>query len=203
MASGTLVLLRHGESVWNLENRFTGWTDVPLTAKGRAEARAAAEKLAGFRFDYAFSSALVRAQETLEIILDVLGQRDVTVVYNEALNERHYGLLQGLNKAKTAEKLGLEIVTLWRRSYQFRPPRGESLADTRQRVVAYYRQRIEPHVLAGATVLVVAHANSLRALVMELDDIKPEAVPALRIPTGVPRLYRIDGDGRVDECRYL
>lgn len=203
MASGTLVLLRHGESVWNLENRFTGWTDVPLTAKGRAEARAAAEKLAGFRFDYAFSSALVRAQETLEIILDVLGQRDVTVVYNEALNERHYGLLQGLNKAKTAEKLGLEIVTLWRRSYQFRPPRGESLADTRQRVVAYYRQRIEPHVLAGATVLVVAHANSLRALVMELDDIKPEAVPALRIPTGVPRLYRIDGDGRVVECRYL
>lgn len=203
MASGTLVLLRHGESVWNLENRFTGWTDVPLTAKGRAEARAAAEKLAGFRFDYAFSSALVRAQETLEIILDVLGQRDVTVVYNEALNERHYGLLQGLNKAKTAEKLGLEIVTLWRRSYQFRPPRGESLADTRQRVVTYYRQRIEPHVLAGATVLVVAHANSLRALVMELDDIKPEAVPALRIPTGVPRLYRIDSQGRVVECRYL
>ncbi len=203
MASGTLVLLRHGESVWNLENRFTGWTDVPLTAKGRAEARAAAEKLAGFRFDYAFSSALVRAQETLEIILDVLGQRDVTVVYTEALNERHYGLLQGLNKARTAEKLGLEIVTLWRRSYQFRPPRGESLADTRQRVVVYYRQRIEPHVLAGATVLVVAHANSLRALVMELDDIKAEAVPALRIPTGVPRLYRIDSDGRIIECRYL
>lgn len=203
MASGTLVLLRHGESVWNLENRFTGWTDVPLTAKGRAEARAAAEKLAGFRFDYAFSSALVRAQETLEIILDVLGQRDVTVVYTEALNERHYGLLQGLNKARTAEKLGLEIVTLWRRSYQFRPPHGESLADTRQRVVAYYRQRIEPHVLAGATVLVVAHANSLRALVMELDDIKAEAVPALRIPTGVPRLYRIDSDGRIIECRYL
>ncbi len=203
MTTGTLILVRHGQSQWNLEDRFTGWVDVLLTPQGAAEAREAGEKLRSYRFDRAFTSALSRAHETLRIILDVIGQAELPVEYDQALNERHYGELQGLNKAETAEKLGPEQVQLWRRSYTARPPGGESLKDTADRVLPYYRMRIEPRVLAGDAVLVVAHGNSLRALVMVLDEISEEDVPALNIPTGVPRRYLIDPTGRVLERGYL
>lgn len=199
MPSGTLILIRHGQSTWNLEDRFTGWTDVPLTDQGRAEAHAAGEKLNGCRFDRAFTSVLSRAQETLRIILDVIGQADLPVEYDPALNERHYGDLQGLNKAETAERIGREIVHQWRRSYEIAPPGGESLKDTQARVMPYYRARIEPLVRQGQTILVVAHANSLRALVMALDGVTPQAVPDLKIPTGIPWCYRIDANGTVVE----
>ncbi len=191
--TGRLILVRHGQSVWNLENRFTGWTDVALTPEGEAEARQAGEKLKGYHFDRAFTSALSRAQETLRIILEVIGQTDVPVECDMALNERHYGDLQGLNKEETAQKFGQEQVHLWRRSYDVAPPGGESLKDTRERVIPYFDSHIKPLVLAGQTILVVAHGNSLRALVMVLDNISPEAIPDLNIPTGVPLLYSADG----------
>ena len=203
MPSGTLILVRHGQSVWNLENRFTGWTDVPLTDQGKAEARRAGEALKGYRFDGAFTSALSRAQETLRIILEVIGQPDLPSEYDSALNERHYGDLQGLNKAETAERIGREIVHLWRRSYEVAPPGGESLKDTQARVLPYFRARVEPLVVGGQTILVVAHANSLRALVMALDKVSPHDVPDLEIPTGVPRRYLFDGSGAILERRYL
>jgi 2,3-bisphosphoglycerate-dependent phosphoglycerate mutase len=203
MTTGTLILVRHGQSVWNLENRFTGWTDVPLTDRGRAEAHRAGEKLNGYRFDRAFTSALSRAQETLRIILEDIGQPDLPVEYDSALNERHYGDLQGLNKAETAERLGREIVHLWRRSYAVAPPGGESLKDTQARVLPYYRTRIEPLAVSGQTILVVAHANSLRALVMALDEVSPQDVPDLNIPTGIPRRYLFDGRGAIVERGYL
>lgn len=196
---GILILVRHGQSQWNLENRFTGWTDVPLTDQGRAEARAAGQALRGVRFDRAFTSALSRAQETLRIILGVIGQPDLPVETDPALNERHYGDLQGLNKAETAERLGKEIVHRWRRSYDSAPPGGESLKDTQARVLPYYRARIAPLLLAGQTVLVVAHANSLRALVMDLDGIAPSDVPDLTIPTGVPCRTVFGPDGSIVE----
>jgi 2,3-bisphosphoglycerate-dependent phosphoglycerate mutase len=203
MIRGTLILVRHGQSVWNLENRFTGWTDVPLTDQGKVEARQAGEKLKGYRFDRAFTSALSRAQETLRIILEVIVQPDLPVEYDSALNERHYGDLQGLNKAETAERIGREIVHLWRRSYDVAPPGGESLKDTQARVLPYYRARIVPLVVSGQTILVVAHANSLRALVMALDEVSPQEVPDLNIPTGIPRRYVFDGDGAILERSYL
>jgi 2,3-bisphosphoglycerate-dependent phosphoglycerate mutase len=203
MLRGTLILIRHGQSVWNLENRFTGWTDVPLTDQGRSEAHQAGEKLKGFVFDRAFTSALSRAQETLRIILEEIGQPDLPVEYDSALNERHYGDLQGLNKAETAERIGHEIVHLWRRSYAVAPPGGESLRDTQARVVPYYRMRIEPLVVSGQTILVVAHANSLRALVMALDEVPPQEVPDLNIPTGIPRRYLFNGSGAILERGYL
>jgi 2,3-bisphosphoglycerate-dependent phosphoglycerate mutase len=203
MSRGTLILVRHGQSVWNLENRFTGWTDVPLTDQGKAEARRAGEMLKEYRFDGAFTSALSRAQETLRIILEVIGQSDLPTEYDSALNERHYGDLQGLNKAETAERIGREIVHLWRRSYEVAPPGGESLKDTQTRVLPYFRARIEPLVVSGQTILVVAHANSLRALVMTLDEVSPHDVPNLEIPTGVPRRYLFDGSGAILERCYL
>jgi 2,3-bisphosphoglycerate-dependent phosphoglycerate mutase len=203
MPTGTLMLVRHGQSIWNSEDRFTGWTDVPLTDQGRDEARAAGELLRTYRFDRAFTSALGRAQETLRIILGVIGQPDLPVEYDVALNERHYGDLQGLNKTETAEKIGREIVHQWRRSYDVPPPGGESLKDTQTRVMPYYRARIEPLVVSGQSILVVAHANSLRALVMVLDDVTPEAVPDLKIPTGIPRCYQIDANGTILGRCYL
>ncbi len=203
MPAGILMLVRHGQSIWNREDRFTGWTDVPLTEQGREEARAAGALLQAYPFDYAFTSALGRAQETLRIILDVIGQPDLPVEYDAALNERHYGDLQGLNKTETAEKIGKEIVYQWRRSYAVPPPGGESLQDTQARVMPYYHARIEPLVRAGQSILVVAHANSLRALVMVLDAVTPEDVPDLKIPTGIPRCYRIDADGTILDRRYL
>jgi len=199
----TLVLVRHGESQWNLENRFTGWVDVDLSAKGREEARQAGEKLRGYHFDKAFTSVLKRAIDTLKIMIDVNGWTDLPITYNQALNERHYGDLQGLNKAETAQKFGDAQVKLWRRSYAVRPPNGESLADTAARVLPYYEQHILPELEAGRNILVVAHGNSLRALVMRLDNLSEQAVVELNIPTGVPLQYEFDLQGRPLEHQYL
>lgn len=198
-----LVLLRHGESQWNLENRFTGWVDVPLSPKGEQEARAAGEKLKGFRFDRAYTSVLKRAIDTLRLVLEVTGQQNVPTEQDQALNERMYGDLQGLNKAETAQKYGDQQVKIWRRSYDVRPPGGESLKDTAERVLPYYEQRIKPEILAGKTLIVAAHGNSLRALVMTLDRLTKEQVLELNIPTGAPLLYEFDATGAVREHRYL
>ena len=198
-----LVLLRHGESQWNLENRFTGWVDVPLSAKGIEEAKQAGEKLRGFTFDRAFSSVLMRANETLRIVLEVLGQTDIPIEKDKALNERMYGDLQGLNKAETAKKYGDAQVKIWRRSYDVRPPGGESLKDTAERALPYYEKMVKPHLLKGETIIIAAHGNSLRALVMELDQLTKEEVLELNIPTGVPLLYELDDSGRVLSHRYL
>ena len=198
-----LVLLRHGESQWNLENRFTGWVDVPLSPKGEEEARTAGRKLMEFRFDRAYVSVLKRAIDTLEIVLKVTGQTDIPIEKDQALNERMYGDLQGLNKAETIAKFGEHQVKLWRRSYDVRPPGGESLKDTAERVLPYYERRIRPDILAGKTILVAAHGNSLRALVMHLDRLSTEEVLELNIPTGVPLLYEFDMTGSALTHRYL
>ncbi len=200
---GRMVLLRHGESQWNLENRFTGWVDVPLSPKGEEEAKAAGVKLTGMRFDCAFASVLKRAIDTLSIVLQTIGQVDIPIEKDEALNERRYGELQGLNKAETAAKFGEHQVKLWRRSYDIRPPGGESLKDTAERVLPYYERRIRPAVIDGKSILVAAHGNSLRALVMQLDQLAPEEVLELNIPTGVPLLYEFDENGAVTTHRYL
>ncbi|HEX2055136.1 MAG TPA: 2,3-bisphosphoglycerate-dependent phosphoglycerate mutase [Nitrospiraceae bacterium] len=198
-----LVLLRHGESQWNLENRFTGWIDVPLSAKGMEEAKAAGEKLRGFKFDRAFTSVLIRANETLRIVLETLGQTGIPIEKDKALNERMYGELQGLNKAETARKFGDEQVKIWRRSFDVRPPGGESLKDTAERVLPYYEARIKPHLAKGETILIAAHGNSLRALVMQLDELTREQVLELNIPTGAPLCYELSKDGKVLSRKYL
>ena len=198
----TLCLLRHGQSQWNLENRFTGWIDVPLTEAGRQEAVAAAEQLKdrGVRFDAAYTSVLERAVETLRIALEVLGQPDLPVHQDKALNERMYGDLQGLNKAETAAKFGDEQVRLWRRSYDVAPPNGESLKDTQERALPYFRSAIEPELQAGRNLLVVAHGNSLRAIVMAVEQLTSEEILHVEIPTGVPWLYHLGPDlGLVDK----
>jgi 2,3-bisphosphoglycerate-dependent phosphoglycerate mutase len=198
-----LVLLRHGESQWNLENRFTGWVDVPLSARGVQEAKNAGDKLRGFTFDRAFTSVLVRANETLRLVLEAIGQTQIPIERDQALNERMYGELQGLNKAETAKKYGEAQVKIWRRSYDVRPPGGESLKDTADRVLPYYEARIKPHLLKGETILIAAHGNSLRALVMQLEQLSKEQVLELNIPTGVPLLYELDDSGKVLSHRYL
>ena len=198
-----LVLLRHGESQWNLENRFTGWVDVPLTSKGIQEAKNAGEKLRGFTFDRAFTSVLERANETLRLALDVIGQPTIPIERDKALNERMYGDLQGLNKAETAKKYGEAQVKIWRRSYDVPPPGGESLKDTAERVLPYYEQTIKSYLLNGETILIAAHGNSLRALIMELEQLTREQVLELNIPTGAPLLYELDGTGKVVTHRYL
>jgi 2,3-bisphosphoglycerate-dependent phosphoglycerate mutase len=200
---GRLVLLRHGESQWNLENRFTGWVDVPLSPRGMQEAKNAGEKLRPYRFDRAFTSVLQRATDTLRLVLEVVGQTGIPTEKDKALNERMYGELQGLNKAETTKKYGEEQVKIWRRSYDVRPPGGESLRDTAERVLPYYHKAIKPHVLAGETVLIAAHGNSLRALVMELEHLSNEQVLELNIPTGAPLLYELDSRGVVTSHRYL
>jgi len=202
-ANGEMVLVRHGQSLWNLENRFTGWTDIPLSEAGMAEARHAGELLKDYRFDHGFTSALSRAQETLRIILEVTGQTDLPVDRDQALNERYYGDLQGLNKDETAQKFGAEQVHLWRRSYDVPPPNGESLKDTRARVMPYYEAHIEPLLKQGKKVLIVAHGNSLRALVMVLENISERDIPDLNIPTGAPLRYVIDAEGKTVEHGYL
>jgi len=201
----TLALVRHGQSQWNLENRFTGWVDVPLTDLGRIEARRAGELLAatGVHFDVAFTSALVRAQDTLAIMLEVLGQTGLPIERDEALNERHYGSLQGLNKAETAQKYGAEQVHIWRRSYDIPPPEGESLADTAARTLPYFEKAIMPLLRKGKDVLVAAHGNSLRSIVMRLDDLTREQVLELNLDTGVPLLYEFDENGNVVTKRIL
>jgi 2,3-bisphosphoglycerate-dependent phosphoglycerate mutase len=198
-----LVLIRHGESQWNLENRFTGWVDVPLTPKGEQEARDAGKKLQSFRFDCAFTSVLVRAKETLRLVLEEIGQTTIPVEENKALNERMYGELQGLNKTETAQKYGDHQVKIWRRSFDVPPPGGESLKDTAERVLPYYENRIRPALLADKTVLVVAHGNSLRSLVMQLEHLSKEAVLELNIPTGAPLWYELDASGEITGHRYL
>ncbi len=201
----TLVLLRHGESQWNLENRFTGWVDVPLSPKGEEEARQAGEKLkaAHVHFDVAFTSVLQRANRTMEIALDILGQRGIPVEKDQALNERHYGDLQGLDKAETAQKFGEEQVHIWRRSYDIPPPGGESLKDTAARTLPYYEAKILPMVKAGKNVLVAAHGNSLRSIVMYLDQLTKEQVLELNLGTGVPIVYELDANGQVIKKQIL
>ena len=193
----TLVLIRHGESQWNLENRFTGWVDVPLTNKGREEARLAGEKIKGIQFDQAYTSVLDRAIETLEIVLNVIGQENLPIEKDQALNERHYGDLQGLNKAETAEKYGDEQVHIWRRSYDVAPPGGESLKDTAARTLPYFEKKIIPDLKAGKNILIVAHGNSLRSIVMQLDKLTKEQVLELNLGTGVPIIYEFDSSLKV------
>ena len=198
-----LILLRHGESQWNLENRFTGWVDVPLSPRGIQEAKDAGEKLRSFTFDRAFTSVLARANETLRLVLETIGQTGIPIEKDKALNERMYGELQGLNKDETVKKYGEAQVKIWRRSYDVPPPGGESLKDTAERVLPYYEQTIKPYVLKGDTILVAAHGNSLRALIMELEQLSREQVLELNIPTGAPLLYELDKTGKVVDHRYL
>jgi 2,3-bisphosphoglycerate-dependent phosphoglycerate mutase len=199
MTDRLLVLVRHGQSDWNLKNLFTGWRDVDLTDKGVNEAREAGRKLKaqGITFDVAFTSALKRAQRTLDLMLGELGQTAIPVFKDQALNERDYGDLVGLNKDDARKKWGEEQVHIWRRSYDVAPPGGESLRDTAARVLPYYIREILPRVLRGERVLVAAHGNSLRALVMVLDKHTPETITKLNLDTGVPMIYRLNADSTV------
>jgi 2,3-bisphosphoglycerate-dependent phosphoglycerate mutase len=192
-----LVLVRHGESEWNKLNLFTGWRDPGLTETGTAEAHRAGKliKAEGFVFDIAYTSVLKRAQITLEIMLEELGQQGLETIKDQALNERHYGDLCGLNKDDARKKWGDEQVHIWRRSYDVPPPGGESLKDTAARVLPYYEAEILPKVLAGKNVLVAAHGNSLRALIMQLDKLSPEEILKLILGTGEPYVYRLNADG--------
>jgi len=194
-----LVLVRHGQSEWNQRNLFTGWRDPDLTERGIEEARRAGQALQaeGARFNIAFTSALVRAQHTLDIILDVLGQTDIPVERDVALNERDYGELAGLNKDDARERWGADQVHVWRRSFDTPPPGGESLKDTAERVLPYYNARILPHLKAGKSVIVSAHGNSLRALIMHLDGLSRDEITELNLATGAPIIYRINPDGSV------
>jgi 2,3-bisphosphoglycerate-dependent phosphoglycerate mutase len=198
-----LILLRHGQSQWNLENRFTGWVDVPLSPKGEDEARAAGQKLRGRRIDKLYLSVLNRAIETARLALEAAGIATPPTERDAALNERMYGDLQGLNKAEAVQQFGEQQVKLWRRSYDIKPPGGESLADTAARVIPYWEGHILPDLRAGKNVLVVAHGNSLRALVMHLDGLTREQVLSLEIPTGAPLLYEFGPSGTVVGKRYL
>ena len=200
-----LVLVRHGQSEWNLKNLFTGWRDVGLTDEGIAEAVSAGEKIRdeGIRFDIAFTSALVRAQKTLDLILDVLGQSGLETIKDQALNERDYGDLTGLNKDDARAKWGEEQVHIWRRSFDVQPPGGESLKNTAERVLPYYEARIRPLVLAGQRVLVAAHGNSLRALIMDLEGLSGEEIVKRELATGDPILYRLNEDGSIAEKKDI
>lgn len=225
-----LVLLRHGQSTWNLDNRFTGWTDVDLTDQGRKEAARAGQLLKeeGFEFDLVYTSVLTRAIRTMQIAMSELEQLWVPVVRDWRLNERHYGALQGLNKAETAEKHGEEQVKIWRRSYDVPPPPlteedprhakhdrryagldpkllplTESLKETVERFVPYWEQTISKDVAAGKCILIVAHGNSLRALVKHLDNVSNEDILNLNIPTGIPLLYELDKNLKPINSRYL
>jgi 2,3-bisphosphoglycerate-dependent phosphoglycerate mutase len=200
-----LVLVRHGESEWNRLNMFTGWQDVDLTEEGVAEAHRAGAmlKAEGAHIDLAFTSLLKRAQNTLKIILSELDQDKLPIVFDAALNERHYGDLVGLNKDEARQRWGEEQVHLWQRSYDIAPPGGESLKDTAARVLPFYTKRIVPELQAGKNVILVAHGNSLRSLVMQLDRLSPEQVKELTIGTGMPLIYRLRPDGTVAEKRDL
>lgn len=225
-----IVLLRHGESTWNKENRFTGWTDVELSEKGVSEAHEAGKLLKkdGYNFELVFTSVLKRAIGTMEIVLDEMGLQNLPVVKSWRLNERHYGALQGLNKSETAEKYGEEQVKLWRRSYDTQPPAltkdderypgndpmykdlnekelplTECLKDTVERFLPYWEEKIAPEVKNGKNVLVVAHGNSLRALVKYLDNVSDEEITGLNIPTGVPLVYELDENLKPIRHYYL
>ncbi|GES46989.1 phosphoglycerate mutase [Rhizobium sp. ERR 922] len=203
--SGTLVLVRHGQSDWNLKNLFTGWKDPDLTALGMEEAKTGGKALAdyGIKYDIAFTSALTRAQHTLKIILDEIGQPGLETIKDQALNERDYGDLSGLNKDDARAKWGEEQVHIWRRSYDVPPPGGESLRDTGARVWPYYLTEILPRVLAGQNVLVAAHGNSLRSLVMVLDRLSKAQILELNLATGVPMVYKLKADSTVASKEVL
>ena len=205
MTERLLVLVRHGQSEWNLKNLFTGWKDVDLTAQGVAEAKKAGEKLKarGIKFDVAFTSALKRAQKTLDLVLAEMGEEKIPVFRDQALNERDYGDLVGLNKDDARKKWGDEQVLKWRRSYDIAPPGGESLKDTVARALPYFIQEILPRVLRGERTVVVAHGNSLRALVMVLERLSPEGILKRELATGVPILYRLNADSTVAETLDL
>ena len=199
MTDRLLVLVRHGQSDWNLKNLFTGWRDIDLTDKGVTEAREAGRKLKaqGIKFDVAFTSALIRAQRTLDLMLQEMAQTGIPVFKDQALNERDYGDLSGLNKDDARKKWGEEQVHIWRRSYDVAPPGGESLKDTLARTLPYYVTEILPRVLRGERVLVAAPGNSLRALVMVLEKLDKQSILKREIATGVPIIYRLDADSTV------
>ena len=200
-----LVLVRHGQSEWNLKNLFTGWRDVGLTELGIEEAKAAGRRLKarGFQFDLAYTSALKRAQDTLTIMLEELGQTGLKTRFDKALNERDYGDLVGLNKDDARKRWGEEQVHLWRRSYDVAPPGGESLKDTLARVLPYYINHILPDVLSGKRILVSAHGNSLRARIRAIEGQSPEEIVKLELPTGLPVVYRLGPDSRVESKEIL
>lgn len=189
----TLVLIRHGQSLWNLENKFAGWIDVPLTDQGRIDARKAGEALKDIRFDCAWTSRLCRASETLTVLLDALKQT-MPIEYDSALNERHYGDLQGLNKAETAQKFGQEQVKLWRRSYALRPPNGESIEDCDRRTAPFFLQYILPQVVSGKNVLVAAHGNSMRPIIKVLEKLDPDTAASMEIGLCTPYIYTFKGE---------
>jgi 2,3-bisphosphoglycerate-dependent phosphoglycerate mutase len=199
--TGTLILVRHGQSEWNLKNLFTGWRNPELTERGIDEARATGRKLkaVGIVPDLYFTSALRRAQYTLDLMLEEMGITDLTIVRNKALNERDYGDLSGLNKDDARAKWGEEQVLIWRRSYDVPPPGGESLKDTAARALPYYEREILPALKAGKTVLVAAHGNSLRAMVMAIEELTPDEILKREIATGEPIVYRIGADGTLAE----
>lgn len=197
-----LVCVRHGQSKWNKENRFTGWVDIELSEQGIEEANNAGILLKGFDFHLVFTSVLQRAIKTAEIIIDKIGYRG-KVIKNQALNERHYGDLQGLNKAEIGEKVGAEQLHIWRRSFDIAPPKGESLKDTLERVLPYYKNEIEPLLKAGKDILISAHGNSLRALTMYLEGISEEDISDINIPTGKPYVYELDDSLKLISKKYL
>ena len=197
-----LILVRHGQSIWNLENRFTGWVDVPLTPQGIEEARSAGKKLHSLNIDVAYSSVLRRAEHSLEIILETMGI-EPPVIRDQALNERHYGDLQGLNKEDTAKKFGDEQVKIWRRSYDIPPPNGEALKNTAERTLPFFERCILGDIRQGKDVLVVAHGNSNRSIVMMLDNLTKEQVLELNLETGVPLVYDLSVDGKVEGKQVL
>ena len=194
---GKIALVRHGQSQWNLENCFTGWVDVPITPLGAQEAERAGKALKDITFDKAYTSELQRAQQTLKIMLEQIGAPGLPTEKDKALNERHYGDLQGLGKAETAKKYGDQQVHVWRRSFDVKPPGGESLKDTADRTLPYFEAKILPEARAGKNILVAAHGNSLRAIVMRLEKLTPEQIMAVNIDTCRPIIYEITKDGSV------
>jgi 2,3-bisphosphoglycerate-dependent phosphoglycerate mutase len=199
----TLIILRHGQSIWNLENRFTGEIDVGLTPLGMDEAKNAGKLIKPFPIDIAYTSILKRAIHTLDIVLTEIGNTELPIFRTKALNERNYGDLQGLNKKETERKYGFDQVLKWRRSYDISPPNGESLKDTYERVIPYYQKEIEPKLKQGKNILIVAHGNSLRSLMMYLENISPEAIVDINLATGKPRLYNFDAELNLIKMDYI
>ena len=205
MKSRNLILVRHGQSEWNAKNLFTGWKDPGLTDQGVSEAKNAGKLILeqNIEFDVMYTSMLSRAQKTGDIILGILNHKEIPIIKNEALNERHYGSLAGLNKDDARKKWGEKQVHIWRRSFDIPPPDGESLKDTADRVLPYFETEIMPKVISGSSILIAAHGNSLRALIMKLDSISPEDIVKLEIPTGAPIQYEFTPDGIVDKKTNL
>ena len=205
MKSRNLILVRHGQSEWNAKNLFTGWKDPGLTDQGVSEAKNAGKLISeqNIEFDIMYTSMLSRAQKTGDIILGILNHKEIPIIKNEALNERHYGSLAGLNKDDARKKWGEEQVHIWRRSFDIPPPDGESLKDTADRVLPYFEAEIMPKVVSGSCILIAAHGNSLRALIMKLDSISPEDIVKLEIPTGAPIQYEFTAEGIIDKKTNL